>query len=108
MLHGYDPRVAPAGQAASLCLMTLPSVLKLVDSATRDGIYVRAAQCLAAVRRWQLLHQGKLSGLAEMCRAAGLSRVPINDYSGLPLKLVVVAGEPVIYSVGLDGDDDDS
>jgi hypothetical protein len=106
MLHGYDPRVAPAGQAATLFLITLPNVRKLVDSAMSDGIYVRAAQCLAAVRRWQLLHQGKLSGLAEMCRAAGLSRVPIDDYSGSPLRLAVVAGEPVIYSVGPDGDDD--
>src|SRR5262249_52463935 len=67
LLYGYNPRVAPAGQAATLFLITLPSVRNFVDSATRDGIYVRAAQCLAAVRRCQLLHQGKLSGLAEMC-----------------------------------------
>jgi hypothetical protein len=106
MLHRYDPRVAPAGQAAPLFLTTLPNIPKFVDYSMRDGMYVRGAQCLAAVRRWQLLHEGKLSGLAEMCRSAGLSRVPIDDYSGAPMRLAVVAGEPVIYSFGSDGDDD--
>ena len=41
-----------------------------------------------------------------MCRAAGLSRVPIDGYSGSPLRMAVVEGLPVIYSFGPDGDDD--
>lgn len=106
LLQRSDPRTVPAGRAPILFLIALPHPGNYVDATTRDGVYVRAAQCLAAVKRWQLLHQGKLSGLAEMCRGAGLSRVPIDDFSGSPLKLAMIAGEPVVYSVGPDGDDD--
>ncbi len=77
-----------------------------MDTDVRNGLYVGAAQCLIAVRRWQILHQGKLAGLAEMCRAAGLSQVPVDGYGGSPLRMTEIAGDPVIYSVGADGDDD--
>ena len=41
-----------------------------------------------------------------MVKAAGLPRVPIDPYSGQPLRMAIIDGEPVIYSVGKDGRDD--
>jgi len=32
--------------------------------------------------------------------------VPIDPYSGKPLRMAIVDGEPVIYSIGKDGRDD--
>ena len=32
--------------------------------------------------------------------------VPVDPFSGLPLKMAMISGEPVIYSVGSDGVDD--
>jgi hypothetical protein len=37
---------------------------------------------------------------------AGIPGVPIDPYSGQPLRMAVLWGEPVIYSVGRDGKDD--
>jgi hypothetical protein len=106
VFHRYDPRAVPAGQGAAILVMTFPDARNLVESDVRDRLYVGAAQCLIAARRWQLLHQGKSAGLGVMCRAAGLWRVPVDEYGGSQLKMTVVAGEPVIYSAGPDGDDD--
>ncbi len=71
-----------------------------------DALYTRAAKCRIAIRRWQLTHNGANSDLATMCKAAGMTDVPIDPYSGKALKLAVVAGEPVVYSVGKDEQDD--
>jgi len=66
-----------------------------------------AAECLIAVKRWELLHQARKTNLSDLCRAAGLERVPIDAYSnGSPPRMTQVAGETVIYSAGPDGDDD--
>ncbi len=37
---------------------------------------------------------------------AGLTTVPIDPYDGKPLRLSIVGGQLVIYSVGKDGKDD--
>jgi hypothetical protein len=106
VLRRYDPRSVPTGQGAFVFMMTLPAYRNLIELAVRDPLYVGAARCLIAARRWQLLHPGKLAGLGEICHSAGLIRVPIDGYGGTPLRMAEVAGEPVIYSIGPDGDDD--
>ena len=103
ILRKYDPRHQPAGQSALIFSMTLPDFRNLITVAANDPLYIRAAECVTATRRWQMLHRGKTASLAEMCRSAGLSRVPVDPYSDAPLRL---AAGPSIYSVGPDGDDD--
>jgi hypothetical protein len=54
---------------------------------------------------------GAVSGIgtgtvAEVCRAARMPGVPVDPFSGSSLKLAMIEGEPVIYSVGTDGVDD--
>ncbi len=35
-----------------------------------------------------------------------MPEVPIDPYSGKPLRMTIIDGEPVIYSIGQDGRDD--
>ena len=46
------------------------------------------------------------SDLEKIVQAAGMERVPIDAFSGEPFKMAVIDGEPVIYSIGPDGKDD--
>lgn len=105
-LAPYDPKKAAPGQAAWILFLTLPNYAYHIDSDAHDRLYLGAAECLAATRRWQLVHGGKTGTLAEICRSAGLPRVPVDPYSGGPIRMTVLDGRPAIYSVGTDGDDD--
>jgi hypothetical protein len=66
----------------------------------------RGTLCLIALRRWQLGHTDSPSDLAGMLKDAGIDSVPTDPYSEEPLKMAVVNGQPVIYSIGEDGVDD--
>jgi len=84
-----------------------PSVAAAVQAFARNDATLRAAECLAAVRRWQLTHDGAAPvDLAAACRAAGLKGVPADPYDGRPMRLAIVDGAPVVYSIGKDGHDD--
>ena len=67
---------------------------------------MRGTQCLVALRRWQLEHADPPKDLETIVKAAGMPGVPIDPYSGQPLRMAVLDGKPVIYSVGPDGKDD--
>jgi hypothetical protein len=67
---------------------------------------LRAAQCMLALRQWQLSNRGVPSSLASVVKGAGLKSVPIDPYDGKLFKLAVVDGAPLVYSVGRDGQDD--
>ena len=68
---------------------------------------VRDAQGLVAVRRWQLRHAGASPpSLADAAKDAGLPAVPIDPYTGGPIRMAVIADQPVVYCVGEDGRDD--
>jgi hypothetical protein len=67
---------------------------------------IRSAQCLVALRRWKLEHAQPPKDIETLVKAAGMTSVPIDPWSGEPLRLTVLSGEPVIYSVGDDGKDD--
>jgi hypothetical protein len=98
---GDDPLLAAA-------LVPDPAVARaLATVAARDAFHLNAAQFLAAVRRWQLTHDGALPpSAAEAARAAGLEPVPADPLSAGPLKLTTLDGAPAVYSIGLDGKDD--
>jgi hypothetical protein len=72
----------------------------------REEATLRGTQCLIALRRWQLEHTELPPDLDTLVKAAGMSGVPIDPYSDQPLRMTLIEGKPVVYSVGLDGKDD--
>jgi hypothetical protein len=66
----------------------------------------RGALCLAALRCWQLDNRSAPPSLEAVLAAAGIKDVPLDPFSGAPLKMTWIDGESVIYSVGKDGRDD--
>ena len=92
-------------QPSALFKILTPTYADFILSCSRDLVYLRATQCQLAVRRWQLTHKDPLPNLKEICEASNIE-LPTDPFSDLPLKLAVINGEPVIYSVGPDGVDD--
>jgi len=76
------------------------------EADTRSTTRLRAAQCLVALKRWQLTHNSLPTDLHSVVKEAGLSEVPIDPFGTGPLKMAVIGGRPVVYSVGSDGRDD--
>lgn len=94
----------------------------------RTGTRRSAMLSLAALRYWYATRSDAPADLASVCRAAGLTGVPLDHYGSAPLRMVTfqtdsppiqyqhgrpsdkaekfLAGETVIYSVGPDGTDD--
>jgi hypothetical protein len=68
---------------------------------------LRAMECWAALRHWQLSHRGRSPReLASATKGAGLKTVPADPYDGKPLRMATLNGRTIIYSVGKDGKDD--
>jgi hypothetical protein len=86
--------------------MPIPALSAARQATLREEATLRGAQCLVALRRWQLQHRKLPDDLETLVKAVGMSDVPIDPYSGQPLRMTVIEGKPVIYSVGLDGKDD--
>jgi hypothetical protein len=87
---------------------TATSMVAYSRGISRATATLRAMECLVALRRWQLSHcgGGSLRDLASVVRSAGLKAVPTDPYDGKPMRLAIVDGQPIIYSVGRDGKDD--
>ena len=66
---------------------------------------MRGAQCLAALRRWQLEHDEPPPDLETLVRAAGMDRAPTDPWTGQPLRMKTIEDELVIYSIGPDRED---
>jgi len=82
-----------------------PATAAVVQALARGAATVRAAECLAAVRFWQLNHNGDFP--PDLAVAfGGFKPVPADPYDGKPMRMVAVDGAPVVYSIGKDGKDD--
>ena len=86
--------------------MLLPDIAILAAPEARIKVQVRAAQCLIAIKLWKYRNKKPAADLASMTTAAGLPHVPVDEYSRQPLRMALVDGEPVVYSIGKDGRDD--
>jgi hypothetical protein len=75
------------------------------DGAT-DAAVVAGTKCLVALKRWQVTNRQAPTDLAAVCGAAGLPAVPTDPFSGALMRMTLVNGEPVVYSIGSDGVDD--
>ncbi len=77
----------------------------LDEAARRNQVRLAAFKTLICVRRWQLEHgQPVPPDLATAWQEAGVTQPVIDGYgTGEPLRLTAIAGQPVVYSVGPDG-----
>jgi hypothetical protein len=102
------PRFFPTDDDnASIVAGLLPEVKATVAAAGRVGATLHAFECLIALRRWQITHGGTTpDDLVTAFRDVGLPAAPPDPFDGKPMRLVLVEGKPLVYSVGKDGHDD--
>jgi hypothetical protein len=67
---------------------------------------IHATECLVAVRRGQLAHRELPRDVKSAIQGSPLNAVPVDPYDGKPMRLALLHGQPVVYSVGRDGKDD--
>lgn len=84
----------------------LSRVTELADQKTWWETTLNSLHCVLAIRRWELEHTEPPPDLLTAVRQSGLSFVPIDPFSGGPLRVSFVNAEAMIYSVGPDGVDD--
>lgn len=90
----------------SFFLSLLAPALIQFDTFQANVAKINGAICLAALKRWQLEGKSEPSELSAIMKQVGIPSVPIDPFSGEPMKLAMVSGRPVIYSVGEDRIDD--
>jgi hypothetical protein len=78
----------------------------VLQATVRSQAQLAGTQCLIAVRRYVLVHGAPPADLEAATREAGLTAVPTDPYSGQPMRYKVIAGKPVVYSVGKNQKDD--
>ena len=84
-----------------------PSTQNLAPVFGRLESNFRSSEALTAIRRWQLTHDGASpTDLGAASKAAGLHAAPRDPFDGKPFRLVIIDGQPVVYSIGKDGRDD--
>jgi hypothetical protein len=100
-------KIAGGNDTFSVLLrQTQPSILTFTQAIGRVTSVVRAAECMVVMRRWQLKHRGLPRALSVAMKDAGLKTVPIDPYDGQPMRVDILEGQTVVYSVGRDGRDD--
>jgi hypothetical protein len=83
-----------------------PALVACSQAMGRETASLRATECLIVMRRWQLTHRGLPRALLVAAREAGLKAVPADPFNGKPMRVAVLRGQPIVYSVGKDGRDD--
>ncbi len=78
----------------------------VIAASLRSEAALRGTTCLIAIRRWQMEHPTSPPDLAALVQTVGLKTVPLDPYTDQPLRMIIIQGQPVIYSVGWDGKDD--
>jgi hypothetical protein len=102
-----DPtRIHDASVYSKVATITILPAPTFAQSEARAKVVVRAAECLTALRLWRDRMHTVPADLVTVVNAAGLPGIPIDPYSGQPLRMAIIDGEPVVYSVGKDGRDD--
>jgi hypothetical protein len=102
-----DPaRVGDGTLYSRAAAILMPPARAMAQIQARAELAPRAAECLVALTLWKSRSREVPSDLDTVVKAAGLPRVPIDPYSGQPLRMAIIDGEPVIYSIGKDGRDD--
>ena len=102
-----DPtRIGDGSCYSKVALCLIPAGASLARYEAEAKLSLHTTECLIALRLWRIRSREAATDLEKVTRAAGLPGVPIDPYSGQPLRMAIIDGEPVIYSVGKDGRDD--
>jgi hypothetical protein len=101
-----NSRMAALREGSLVLSISAPTPPLVTLAVVRATATRRGRLCLAAVRRWELLRGTPPPDLSAACKAAGLASVPIDPFSGEPMRITLLDGKPVVYSVGPDGRDD--
>jgi hypothetical protein len=103
LIESFPKATGPEALVAAL----MPALGAVSESETRIKTTTRAAEALVAIRRWHIIHKQLPTTLAEACREAKLRGVPADPFADRqPLKYRVMQGQPLVYSIGKDGQDD--
>lgn len=78
----------------------------LPEQIVQAEAHFQATRCLVALKKWELEKGRDPADLAEVVQAAGMEAIPLDPFSGQPLRMASLDGATVIYSVGPDGKDD--
>ena len=100
-----DPAIVEPLRNTTVAVFLDPQFLS-IQAFVRNQAALRGTQCLVALRRWQLEHRELPPNLDALVKAAGMKAVPIDPYCDQPMRMTVIEGAPVVYSVGPDGKDD--
>lgn len=93
-------------QMAGLGHMIIAPLSGVRDADYRARAHVAGVEMLLALKRYQIAHQSLPKELSEAAKESALQTIPMDPYSGEPLKYVVADGKPTIYSIGKDLQDD--
>lgn len=89
-------------QRSQVFALLMPAFKNVLDGSLRDQARLAGTIAIVAVRRYELLHGAPPADLETAVKEAKLEAVPMDTYSGLPLKYTLVGGRPTVYSVGSD------
>ncbi|NQV24156.1 MAG: hypothetical protein HQ518_07285 [Rhodopirellula sp.] len=93
-------------RSETVLLGSLSKITELADRTTWWETTLNALHCVVAIRRWELEHTEPPPDLLTAVRQSGMSFVPVDPFSGGPLRVSFLNEEAMIYSVGPDGVDD--
>jgi hypothetical protein len=77
-----------------------------LDPAAADLAVVRAARVAVAIERYRRAHAGQVPADLSQVPASLLEALPVDPFSGAPIRFRALASGYVVYSVGPDGKDD--
>lgn len=101
-----DTEIHEPLRETKVAIFLQPSYEYFVHALLRADAVLQGTKCLIALRSWQLEHDNPPPDLETLAQAVGMPKVPTDPYSGGPMRMTTRNNQPVIYSVGLDGKDD--
>jgi hypothetical protein len=84
----------------------MPAIARVAKINRRTQANLRAAMVALAVERYRIKHERWPETLGAVVEARLLLAVPLDPCNGQPLRYQVRADGIIVYSVGLDGNDD--
>jgi hypothetical protein len=99
--------IAKAKEGKSIVVgLLLPGCYAAFGEEAGRQARIAGGQALIAVRRYVLAHGAPPADLETATREAGLAAVPIDPFSGQPMRYKILNGKPIVYSIGSDQKDD--
>jgi hypothetical protein len=85
----------------------LPSAISVLTTVTaKHKANKHLALSLVAIRRWQLTHKGaNPPSLEAAIQQTPIPSIPIDPYDGKSVRYTTINGQPTVYCIGPDGQD---